>query len=61
MQNSTRFLSFLQSFLSPEKVAQAVRNAGYQDTSRQFSVHRLLGFWTLPAVNQWKSYRSGGA
>ncbi|WP_186323385.1 IS4 family transposase [Paenibacillus xylanexedens] len=61
MKNSNRFLSFLQSFLSPEKVAQAAKNAGYQDTSRQFSVHWLLGFWTLSAVHRWKSYRSGAA
>ncbi|MBB6024957.1 hypothetical protein HNR77_006109 [Paenibacillus sp. JGP012] len=59
MKNSNRFLSFLQSFLSPETVAQAAENAGYQDTSRQFSVHWLLGFWTLSAVHRWKSYRSG--
>lgn len=59
MKNSNRFLSFLQSFLSPEKVAQVTEDAGYQDTSRQFSVQWLLEFWTLSAVHRWKS--SSGA
>ncbi|MEK3725874.1 IS4 family transposase [Paenibacillus sp. FSL H8-0034] len=59
MKKSTTILSILQSILSQEEVESVVKEVGYEDKARKFTVHQLLQYWCTAAYEEWPSYRAG--
>ncbi|MCM3339953.1 hypothetical protein M3650_15260 [Paenibacillus sp. MER TA 81-3] len=59
MKNSITIQSILQSVLSQDEVNLVVKQMGYEDKARKFSVYHLLQYWSQSAFEQWDSYRSG--
>ncbi|MCE5173480.1 IS4 family transposase, partial [Paenibacillus profundus] len=59
MKNSITLQSILQSVLSQDEVNSVVKQMGYEDKARKFSVYHLLQYWSQSAFEQWDSYRSG--
>lgn len=58
MKNSITIQSILQSVLSQDEVNSVVKQMGYEDKTRKFSVYHLLQYWSQSAFEQWDSYRS---
>ncbi|WP_157259384.1 hypothetical protein [Paenibacillus sp. OSY-SE] len=59
MKNSITIQSILQPVLSQDEVNAIVKQLGYEDKARKFSVFHLLQYWCQAAFQQWDSYRSG--
>jgi hypothetical protein len=59
MKKSTTILSILQSILSQEEVESVVKEVGYEDKARKFTIHQLLQYWCTAAYEEWPSYRAG--
>ncbi|WP_159887267.1 hypothetical protein [Paenibacillus puerhi] len=42
-----------------EQVREVAKSAGYVDTARTFTIHKLLLFFGQSSLQQWKGFRDG--
>ncbi|MDT3429281.1 hypothetical protein J2Z22_004886 [Paenibacillus forsythiae] len=59
MKKSITIPFILQSILTPEEVETVAKTAGYQDKARKFTLHTLLQYWCVAAIQEWSGYRAG--
>ncbi|WP_308635229.1 hypothetical protein [Paenibacillus silvisoli] len=59
MQKSTMFSTILQSIMTKDEVLPFVKQLGYNDTARKFTVYDLFMFLAQSALQQWDGYRDG--
>lgn len=59
MKKSTSLSNILQSVIPEEKVLPYLKELGYIDVARKFTVYDLFLFLSEAAFQQWKGYRDG--
>lgn len=60
MKKAITFLTILKHLITEDDIRTILKQYGYVDITRKFTVSSLLDFFAIASVNQWKSFRTGG-